>query len=145
METTIKLSENAADLKRIIQLRYEILRAPWQQRIESATDELDVTSINAYIENADGEVIACARLQINENQIGQVRYMAVANSQQEKGLGKNLLLFLENKARKLGLKSISLQARENAYGFYEKLGYHEVEKSFLLWGKIQHYLMEKNL
>jgi ribosomal protein S18 acetylase RimI-like enzyme len=38
-----------------------------------------------------------------------------------------------------------LHAREIAIGFYQKLGYQMIEKSHLLFGEIQHYLMEKTL
>ena len=38
-----------------------------------------------------------------------------------------------------------LNARENAVLFYKKLGYHITEKSNLLYGKIQHYRMKKNI
>jgi hypothetical protein len=36
-----------------------------------------------------------------------------------------------------------LQARENAVPFYLSIGYSIVEKSFLMWGLIQHFKMEK--
>ena len=46
---------------------------------------------------------------------------------------KNLILaFLEEEAKKINLKRIELQARENAVSFYEKNGYQIIEKSFLL-------------
>jgi N-acetylglutamate synthase-like GNAT family acetyltransferase len=90
-------------------------------------------------------VIACGRLQENEGKIGQVRFMAVDNHYQGKGLGKKILVFLEEKAKELSLVKIELQARENALEFYKANGYEIKEKSFLLWGQIQHYLMEKSL
>lgn len=40
---------------------------------------------------------------------------------------------------------IVLNARENAIKFYEKNGYHIIEKSYLLFGKIQHYKMIKRI
>ena len=41
------------------------------------------------------------------------------------------------------IKFIILNARENAVPFYQKLGYNITEKSNLLYGKIQHYRMQK--
>jgi hypothetical protein len=38
-----------------------------------------------------------------------------------------------------------LHAREVALDFYKKLDYELVEKSHLLFGEIQHYLMVKDL
>ncbi|MBK7669253.1 MAG: GNAT family N-acetyltransferase [Sphingobacteriaceae bacterium] len=102
-------------------------------------------SINCYIENENKEVVACGRLQENENKVGQIRFMAVDDSQQGKGLGKMIVNALEMEGKKLHLKTIELQARENAVEFYKSCGYTIKEKAVLLWGIIQHYLMEKGL
>lgn len=141
----VKIAQTQIELEGILELRYEILRKPWNQSSETATDALEASSINAFIEDENGKVIACGRLQENENKLGQIRFMAVANDQQGKGLGKQLVAALEKKAIELGLKSIELQARENALEFYKSCHYNIKEKSFLLWGQIQHYLMEKKL
>jgi predicted GNAT family N-acyltransferase len=145
MNNFVRLAKSETDLNKIIQLRYDILRKSWQQPIETATDELESQSYNALLENENGEMLACGRLQINANQIGQIRYMAVATTFQGKSYGEQILKFLETQAKQLNLKSIELQARENAVSFYKKNGYEIKEKSFLLWGTIQHYLMVKEL
>ena len=141
----VKFAKTDHEIERIIDLRYKILRQPWHQPIETATDELENKAYNAYLNNEDGEIVACGRLQENENKTGQIRYMAVANGQQGKGFGKLILKALEEKAKEIGITTIELQARENAVAFYERHDYHLKEKSFLLWGIIQHYLMYKKL
>ncbi|MDO8999436.1 MAG: GNAT family N-acetyltransferase [Bacteroidota bacterium] len=141
----VKQASTAKEIEAIIDLRDKILRQPWGQPKETATDNLEETSINAYIIDETKTILACGRLQENENKIGQIRFMAVDNSQQGKGLGKKIVIFLESKAIELQLKKIELQARENAVEFYKSMGYTIKEKSFLLWGQIQHYLMEKSL
>ena len=140
----VKEALTAADLKKIFDLRYNILRQPWNQPYESASDEQEASSVNAFVER-DGKAIACGRLQHLDQKTGQVRYMAVDVRYRGEGLGRLILAFLESRATELGMKKIVLQARENALEFYQRNGYHNVEKSFLLWGKIQHYLMEKSL
>ena len=142
---SVKQAANKNELDAIIQLRYKILRQPWNKPIETATDELEMESVNAFITNHSGEVIACGRLQNNGAGVGQIRYMAVAENFQGQGLGKLICHFLETKGAEMGLTNIELQARENAVGFYKSLGYSLKEKSFILWDIIQHYLMEKNL
>ena len=141
----IKIAHSPAEIERIIKLRVKILRKPWNQPAETATDNLEVISINCYIENEKKEVVACGRLQENEGKVGQIRFMAVDDSQQGKGLGKMIVNALEMEGKKLNLKTIELQARENAVEFYKSCGYTIKEKSFLLWGIIQHYLMEKKI
>jgi N-acetylglutamate synthase-like GNAT family acetyltransferase len=140
---SVKEASTPAERERIFKLRYEVLRQPWNQPENTSSDELDDTAINAFIEDAHQNVIACGRLQENPGRIGQVRYMAVSPAFQGKGLGKKILVFLEQKAAESGLKSVQLQARENAVPFYKQCGYTVNEPTFLLWGLIQHYLMEK--
>lgn len=141
----IKIAHTPQEVERIIDLRVKILRKPWNQPAETATDNLEVISINVYIENEHKEIVACGRLQENENKVGQIRFMAVEDKQQGKGLGKMIVNALEMEGKKLHLKKIELQARDNAVDFYKSCGYTIKEKSFLMWGQIQHYLMEKNL
>jgi hypothetical protein len=51
---------------------------------------------------------------------------------------------LENEAWQMGKKKVLLHAREIALDFYVKEGYEYVQKSHLLFGEIQHFLMQKN-
>jgi N-acetylglutamate synthase-like GNAT family acetyltransferase len=141
----VREASTPEELQAILQLRYAVLRQPWDQPIESATDTLETVSINAYITSEKGEVIAAGRLHENEGKTGQIRFMAVSPVHQGKGLGKQVTRFLEQKGREMGLKKIELQARDNAVEFYKSCGYAVKEKTFLLWGIIQHYLMEKTL
>ena len=140
----VKTNTTPAIIEQIIDLRYEVLRKPWNQTRQSVTDDFEEIAINAYIEK-DGEIIACGRLQNNGNGIGQIRYMAVNNVFQGKGLGKLIVAKLEDEAKRMQLKTIELQARENALDFYKNQGYILIETSFKLWGIIQHYLMSKHL
>jgi hypothetical protein len=50
---------------------------------------------------------------------------------------------IEMDAWNSGAVEIILHAREQALGFYQKLGYALVEPSHLLFGEIQHFLMKK--
>lgn len=139
----VKLATTEKEINEIIELRYKVLRQPWQQSKETATDNLEHSSLNAYINDESGRIVACGRLQKNTTETGQIRFMAVDNLHQSKGLGKIIVSFLEEEGKKTGLKKIELQARENAVDFYKKVGYSIKEKTFLLWGIIQHFLMEK--
>jgi len=139
---TVNIATSNTEIEKIIDLRYEVLRKPWNQPRETATDEIEAQSINAYIE-IDNIIVACARLQNNGCGVGQIRFMAVAQNQQGKGLGKHIVLVLEKEAKSQHLTILQLQARENAVEFYKACGYTIKEKTFLMWNLIQHYLMEK--
>jgi N-acetylglutamate synthase-like GNAT family acetyltransferase len=140
----VQIANTQNQIDAIIDLRYDILRKPWNQAKETSTDGMEDTAINAFIED-NGKVISCGRLQDNGGGIGQIRYMAVDANYQGKGLGKLIVTKLEEEARKINLHTIELQARENAVEFYKSQGFVVKEMSFKLWDIIQHYLMTKEI
>jgi len=74
----------------------------------------------------------------------RLRQMAVLNDLQGKGIGRALMNFAENLARDSGYKILSMHARKNSIGFYEKMGYNIKGDEFVEI-TIPHYLMEKKL
>lgn len=140
----VQIANAQYQIDAIIDLRYDILRKPWSQPKETSTDGMEESAINAFIEDS-GKVVACGRLQDNGGGVGQIRYMAVDENYQGKGLGKLIVSKLEEEALKINLHTIELQARENAVEFYKSQGYLVKETSFKLWDIIQHYLMVKEI
>jgi N-acetylglutamate synthase-like GNAT family acetyltransferase len=140
----VQIADNQNAINQIINLRYYILRKPWNQPKETATDGMEDKAINAFIK-VNEKVVACGRLQDNEGGIGQIRYMAVDDNYQGKGLGKLIVAKLEEEAKRIHLTTIELQARENALEFYKSQGYIVKETTFKLWDIIQHYLMTKDI
>ncbi len=141
---TVQIANTQNQIDAIIDLRYDILRKPWNQPKETSSDGMEQIAVNAFIED-NGKAIACGRLQDNTGGVGQIRYMAVDANYQGKGLGKLIVIKLEEEARKINLHTIELQARENAVEFYKSQGYVVKEMSFKLWDIIQHYLMTKEI
>ena len=95
----IRSPETPAEFESYYDLRYRILREPWKQPRGSERNEGDETAIHtAYFENET--ILAVARLDLIENEIGQIRFMAVETNVQGKGLGEKLMLHLENVAIK---------------------------------------------
>lgn len=133
-----------ADWEAYYELRWRILRAPWQAQ-GPERDPTDETSLHRMVCDDQGKVLAVGRLHRVDAQQGQIRYMAVDNDCQRRGYGSLLLAGLEQAARELQLESIILQAREEALPFYRQHDYKLVEKSFLLFDEIQHYLMNKRI
>jgi len=144
MKYKVQIANTQKQIDDIINLRYSILRKPWNQPKETSTDGMENNAINAFVEY-NGKVVACGRLQDNGSGIGQIRYMAVDDNYQGKGLGKLIVAKLEDEAKRIGLTNIELQARENALEFYKSQGYRVKEASFKLWNTIQHYLMVKEI
>ncbi len=132
-----------SEFEKYFNLRFEILRKPWNQPKSSTKDEWEEQSIHVLMLDENGEAIACGRLQINSKDEGQIRSMAVRDDMQGKGFGKKIIEYIESKAQELKLKYITLDARINAVKFYENCGYKVIGESYLLFGLIQHYKMEK--
>lgn len=144
MEIEIRSPKTENEWESYYNLRYRILRQPWNQPRGSERNEGDDSAIHAaFFENSI--IIGVARLDLMVNDFGQIRFMAVETNNQGKGIGEKLMLHLEGIAFQNGRIKIILHAREIAIGFYQKLGYELIEKSHLLFGEIQHYLMEKSL
>ena len=141
----IKEPRTIEELEAYYLLRYQILREPWNQPFGSEKDEQENISIHAMAYYNEKNILGVCRLQFNSNEEAQLRYMAVAKNNQGFGIGKKLIEYMEERTRIEGTKKIVLHARENALPFYEKCGYRIIEKSYLMWGEIQHYLMEKKL
>ena len=127
-------------------LRYEVLRKPWFQPKGSERDDGDETSLHRMIiDKPNGKAVAVGRLQFNTIEEAQIRYMAVSDDYQGMGYGSEIVKVLGNIAREKGSQKIILQSRENALQFYKSNGYEIVKKTHLLFGEIQHWLMEKEL
>ena len=133
------------EFKSYYQLRWDLLRAPWNQPKGSETDDIEDRCFHLMAVDDDSEVIAVARLQFNSETEAQIRYMAVTESNQRQGIGRRLIETMEKHASASACKKIVLDAREPAVGFYQRLGYSIDEKSYLLFEQIQHFRMSKVL
>ncbi|QDA60587.1 GNAT family N-acetyltransferase [Hymenobacter jejuensis] len=136
-----------ADFAAYYQLRYQVLRQPWNQPegSERADDDPDPATFHAMLVADDGTVVGVGRLHASGPQQGQMRYMAVHPDWQGQGIGQQVLTYLEAEARRRGLTESILHARQAAVPFYERAGYSVVAPSHTLFGTIPHFLMQKYL
>ncbi len=136
--------ETAEEFAQYYELRWRILRKPWGQARGSEQDMEEASGYHLMARDGQ-QTIGVARLQFPGDDAAQLRYMAVANDWQKKGVGREIVQHMEGVARQQGARHLFLHARDNALGFYQKLGYEIVEPSYLLFGSIQHYKMQKIL
>ncbi len=144
MKWQLSAPQSAAQWQAYYNLRYQVLRAPWGQAPGSEQDELEDSSFHQMVSSEDGEVLAVGRLHRLADGRSQVRYMAVSPQAQGQGLGAMVLMALEQQAEVWGSTAIVLNARENAFGFYRKLGYQFGEPLPALFG-IAHQQMWRPL
>ncbi len=137
------IDHGSKEYQQMVKLRDDILRRPLG--LTFTPDELDGEKDNMLIAAfEDDDMLGCCMLVEENPETVRLRQMAVLNDLQGKGIGRALMNFAENLARDRGYRKLSMHARKNAIGFYEKMGYlisgDEFEEV-----TIPHYLMEKTL
>jgi len=131
------------EYKQVLKLRDEILRRPLG--LNFSQDELEKERNNMHMAAYEDDLmLGCCMLVEEEPEAVRLRQMAVVNDVQGKGIGRALMQFAENLARDRGYKRITMHARKNAVGFYEKMGYKKIGDEFMEI-TIPHVVMEKEL
>ena len=147
MDIKISSPKSKYDFDNYFNFRWKLLRKPLNEPVGTEKDDFEKESFHLMITKLD-QIIAIGRLHVIDNndfKVAQIRYMAVETKMQNKGFGSLILNKLEEYAFNHKINKIILNARLNAISFYNKNGYVIVKKSHLLYGKIKHYLMEKNI
>ena len=137
--------KNKAELAQYYQLRWQSLRKPWQQPIGSEKDDLEVQSYHRVIVDDMDNIVGVGRLHKSGQEHAHIRYMAISEKLRGKGLGKLLINELEHVAAQTGVKTIELNARTNAIGFYQSLGYVNKGYSHTLYENVSHDKMIKSI
>ncbi len=137
------LDHGSNEYRQMVKLRDDILRKPLglgftPQELEQEKDNMLIAAFE------DDDMLGCCMLVEENPDTVRLRQMAVLNDLQGKGIGRALMGFAENLARDRGYKILSMHARKNAIGFYEKMGYKVASDEFTEV-TIPHYVMEKRL
>ena len=139
-----KSPSSSEEFKEYDLFRWEILRKPLGKSIESLKDEYEDSSYH-LIGVIDNKIIACGRLHFNSDNEAQIRYMAIDENFQRKGIGVKIIELLEAEAKKKQINKIVLNARNHVIKFYAKSGYRAVRKYEGSDTGIPHTTMEKLL
>jgi len=126
-------------------LRWRILRAPWDQPRGSEKDEFDEIADHVAVRDQEGRLLGVGRLHLNNEKEAQIRYMATEEDCRGLGVGRVIIKKLEELARARGVERIVLNARDNVLGFYQRFGYAVTGPGPTLFGKVKHSKMEKRL
>ncbi len=137
------IDHGSHEYRQMVKLRDDILRKPLG--LGFSQEELDQEKDNMFIAAFEEEdILGCCMLVEKDAATVKLRQMAVLNNLQGKGIGRALMSFAENLARDRGYKILSMHARKNAIGFYEKMGYKVASDEFTEV-TLPHYVMEKQL
>ena len=137
------IDHGTKEYQQMVKLREDILRKPLG--LGFTNEELEKEKENMLIAAFEEDtMLGCCMLVEEDSKTVRLRQMAVLNDLQGKGIGRALMNFAENLARDRGYKTLSMHARKNAVGFYEKMGYKVASEEFTEI-TIPHYVMEKKL
>ena len=140
----IRSPKTEAEWKKYDDFRWEVLRKPLKMSHIPLKDNLEDSSYHFMAITISKKILACGRVHMNNESEAQIRYMGVSDSVRRMGVGTSMVDKLEYKAKTLGAKYVTLNARNIALDFYKSLGYIEIEpyESDI---KIPHTRMEKIL
>jgi len=144
MNINILQPKTSADLNKYWYLRWQLLRKPWHQPQGTEIDKFENDAIKVMAKDKE-RIIGVGRIHKKENNIWQIRYMAVLPEYQGKQVGRKILFKLEDLAQKHNAKEILLESRETAVGFYKKNGCEIESEGKILFGSIKHFIMKKIL
>ena len=133
------------DWEHYFDLRWRVLRKPWNQPPGSERDALDPESFHLMLRGQPDAVVAVGRLHLNSPEEAQVRFMAVDESWRGRGLGSRILEGLEKQAHAQAMKRVVLNARQEAIDFYLKHGYLVEGPADTLFGTVRHARMRKDI
>lgn len=126
-----------------LELRYQVLRAPLGFDRASVKFPFDAQSLH-LVALEQGQVAGCVLFHPEGVHTGRLFQMAVAPSRQKTGLGARLVRTLEGELVRRGFQEVTLHARAQVAGFYEKLGYAVYGEPFVEVG-IAHVHMRRRL
>ena len=112
-------------------LREDVLRRPLGLSLSEEDLAGEETQLHFGLLEPDSNVVACVIAAPISPTTARIRQMAVATDHQGKGLGRRVMHELEKSLRARGFRTLELDARAAAVGFYEKLGYCVVGDEFI--------------
>lgn len=106
-------------------------------------DSLDGETIH-FVAYNDEKPVGASRLRTYAPGVGKIERVAVTLSERGTGLGRQIMIVMEELAKQQGYDSLKLNAQTQAQPFYEKLGYTPFGDLFDDAG-IEHIAMVKSL
>ena len=143
MKLEIRQPETPAEWEKYYEIRWKILREPWDQERGNEKDNLEAKAYHLLAKEKK-EILGVGRIHLNSTKEAQVRYMAVLPQAQGRGIGAKILKELEEFVKEINIEKIILNAREDAVPFYQRAGYQIIGDGETLFGTIHHKKMQRD-
>lgn len=134
---------NSQEYKKALELRDKVLRQPlgmsiYDDPLESEKEDLHIIVIEGTL------VIGVCFYRTIDKHTMQMKQVAIDPSYQHRHIGREMFMQSIQRLKQLQIKTVMVHARENALGFYQKLGFEECGEPFFEVG-IHHHLLKYNL
>lgn len=135
------------ELEECFGIRMKVFVEEQQVPHDLEMDEYDVSpDACRHLLARDGDkAVATGRWKVYEEGTVKLQRIAVLPEYRSRGVGRILVLGLEEDARKAGMNAAILDAQCSAEGFYNKLGYRTISEEPFLDAGILHVRMMKDL
>jgi predicted GNAT family N-acyltransferase len=138
----VRLAESSPDVELCLRLRWTVFVEEQGVRPSEEVDAHDRRDAVHALALIDGVPCGAGRIVFVEPGTAKIGRMAVIDDVRGRGVGRALLGFLEEEARRRGAKRLMLWAQVHARPFYQKAGYTAAAEQFDDAG-IPHVAMEK--
>lgn len=124
MDYTLHPVETNKDWSHLHHIRRTVLFAPGRHSVEYDESHPDdrIEGNIPYLLDLEDRAVGVARIDYRDN-IAVVRLVAIVESEQGKGHGRQLNAMIEAEAKKHGVQTLRVNAAPGAVGFYEKMGW----------------------
>jgi len=140
----VRLARSAKDVEQCLRLRWTVFVEEQGVRPSLELDGHDKTDAVHALALVDGVPCGAGRLIFIAPGVARIQRMAVIDDARGRGVGKALLAFLEDEARRRGATRLTLWAQVQAQACYEKAGYAASGGEYDDGTGIAHVSMEKS-
>ncbi|KRL63586.1 GNAT family N-acetyltransferase [Lactobacillus psittaci] len=133
-----KLYQDCLNLRKEVFIKEQ--GVPPELEVESQTDE-QALYFGGYLDN---QLVSCARVKLEDDKTWHIQRVATKKNFRGRGLAKELFNKIDAEAKKRCITTLTLDAQDQAQGFYLKLGYKVVGQGFMDAG-IPHHRMYKEI
>jgi predicted GNAT family N-acyltransferase len=140
----VRLAQTAKEVEQCLRLRWTVFVEEQGVRPSDELDAHDKSDAVHALASLDGVPCGAGRVIFSAPGVAKIERMAVVDDVRGRGIGRALLVFLEDEARRLGARRLTLSAQVRAREFYEKAGYTASGGVFDDGTGIPHVRMEKS-
>jgi len=138
----VRLAESREDVATCLRLRWTVFVEEQGVRPSEELDGHDQSDAVHALASLGGVACGAGRFVFVEPGVAKIQRMAVIDDVRGRGVGRALLAFLEEEARRRGASRLVLWAQTHARKFYQKAGYAAEGPEFDDAG-IRHISMQK--